>query len=123
MILFVEHCTEMKKWITLQTGPWDISMGIRRDRYSCAQISNCTYYMVIGNIIGTINTPQGRANLDRIYDERIAELGKSSSIPSENGQDLRQIDDFLTKIAKIQIDSEIIKSDSRHNSSKLLVLL
>lgn len=71
--------------------------------------------MVIGNIIGTINTPQGRANLDRIYDERIANPNVSSiPIPSDNGQDLRQIDDFLTKIAKIQIDSEIIKSDSNN---------
>ena len=107
----VDYCLHMVNWTSNfdgSTGNFDISANFLG--FQQAFLND----MVIGNIIGTINTPQGRANLDRIYDERIAELGKSSSIPSENGQDLRQIDDFLTKIAKIQIDSEIIKSDSNN---------
>jgi hypothetical protein len=104
----VDYCLHMVNWTSNfdgSTGNFDISANLG---FQQAFLND----MVIGNIIGTINTPQGRANLDRIYDGRIAE--GSSSIPSDNGQDLRQIDDFLTKIAKIQIDSEIIKSDSNN---------
>lgn len=105
----VDYCLHMVNWTSNfdgSTGNFDISANFLG--FQQAFLND----MVIGNIIGAINTPEGRANLDNIYDGRIAE--GSSSIPSDNGQDLRQIDDFLTKIAKIQIDSEIIKSDSNN---------
>jgi len=85
----VDYCLHMVNWTSNfdgSTGNFDISANFLG--FQQAFLND----MVIGNIIGAINTPQGRANLDRIYDGRIAK--GSSSIPSNNGQDLRQIDDF-----------------------------
>jgi len=99
----VDYCLHMVNWTSNfdgSTGNFDISANFLG--FQQAFLND----MVIGNIIGTVNTPLGRKNLDEIYNRR------NSDIVSEDGRDLRQLDDFLTKIAKIQVDSEIIKSDS-----------
>lgn len=105
----VDYCLHMVNWTSNfdgSTGNFDISANFLG--FQQAFLND----MVIGNIIATNNTSRGRANLDKIYNKRIQE-GKNS-IPNDNGEDLRQIDDFLTKIAKIQIDSENIKSDNKN---------
>jgi len=105
----VDYCLHMVNWTSNfdgSTGNFDISANFLG--FQQAFLND----MVVGNIIGTVNTDIGRKNLDDIYNRRIAR--GEDSIPSSDGEDLRQLDDFLTKIAKIQIDSEIIKSDNNN---------
>jgi len=72
--------------------------------------------LVIGNIIGAVNTQKGTDNLNRIFDERISEVGVENSIPLVNsdGSNIRKLDEFFTRISKIQIESEIIKTENEN---------
>ncbi len=72
--------------------------------------------LVVGNIIGAVNTQKGLNNLNRIFNERIEEFGVEESIPliDNNGTNIRKLDDFFTRISKIQIESEIIKTENEN---------
>jgi hypothetical protein len=98
----VDYCLHMVNWTSNfdgSTGNFDITANFLG--FQQAFLND----MVIGNIIGTINTQKGLNNLNRIYDESNSNIGKEGNL------DIRKLDEFLTKIARLQVDSEIIKSD------------
>jgi hypothetical protein len=79
--------------------------------------------MNIGNIIGTVNTQRGFDNLEEIFNKQKAnddeQIGKTETtsatleqIQNNSGVNTRKIDDFFTKIAKLQIDVEVLKSET-----------
>jgi hypothetical protein len=107
----VDYCLHMVNWTSNfdgSTGNFDISANFLG--FQQAFLND----MVIGNIIGVVNTKQGFANLNRIFDERIKQStgGFSATVNNSDGLNIRKIDDFMTKIAKLQVESEVIKTDS-----------
>ena len=99
----VDYCLHMVNWTSNfdgSTGNFDISANFLG--FQQAFLND----MVIGNIIGAVNTQQGFNNLNRIYDESESDIG---TLP--DGKNIRKLDEFFTKISRIQIDSEIIKSE------------
>jgi hypothetical protein len=112
----VDYCLHMLNWTTTfdsTTGNFDISANFVG--FQQAFLSD----MVIGNIIGVVNTTEGYNKLNKIYDLNKSQVGLGSSSIGKSLADIRQsgelnvrkLDDFFTKIAKLQIDSEVIKSD------------
>ena len=98
----VDYCLHMVNWTSNfdgSTGNFDITANFLG--FQQAFLND----MVLGNIIGTINTQKGFNNLNRIYDDRGSDIG------TEGDFNIRKIDEFLTKISRIQIETEIIKSD------------
>jgi len=106
----VDYCLHMVNWTSNfdgTTGNFDISANFLG--FQQAFLND----MVIGNIIGVVNTKQGFANLNRIFDERIKQSpDRFSAINNSDGLNIYKIDDFMTKIAKLQVESEVIKTDS-----------
>ena len=106
----VDYCLHMVNWTSNfdgSTGNFDISANFLG--FQQAFLND----MVIGNIIGVVNTKQGFANLNRIFDERIKQSpDRFSTISNSDGLNIYKIDDFMTKIAKLQVESEVIKTDS-----------
>jgi hypothetical protein len=99
----VDYCLHMVNWTSNfdgSTGNFDISANFLG--FQQAFLND----MVIGNIIGAVNTQQGFNNLNRIYDESGSDIG---TLP--DGKNIRKLDEFFTKISRIQVDSEIIKSE------------
>ena len=99
----VDYCLHMVNWTSNfdgSTGNFDITANFLG--FQQAFLND----MVIGNIIGAINTQQGYNNLNRIYDESESDIG---TLP--DGKNIRKLDEFFTKISRIQVDSEIIKSE------------
>ena len=89
----VDYCLHMVNWTSSfdnNTGNFDISANFLG--YQQAILND----MVLGNIIGVSNTKEGFETLQEIY-------GTEEPI---------KIDDFLVKLSKLQIDSELIKSQS-----------
>ena len=87
----VDYCLHMMNWTSSfdnSTGNFDISAKFLG--YQQAILND----MVLGNIIGTVNTDLGFQKLQSITTNPI------------------KIDDFLVKLSKLQIDSEVIKSES-----------
>jgi hypothetical protein len=96
----VDYCLHMVNWTSNfdgSTGNFDITANFLG--FQQAFLND----MVIGNVIGTVNTEKGFENLNNIYNE--SETGR------EINPEVRKIDDFFTKIAKLQVESEIIKSE------------
>jgi len=99
----VDYCLHMVNWTSNfdgTTGNFDITANFLG--FQQAFLND----MVIGNIIGAVNTQQGFNNLNRIYDESESDIG---TLP--DGKNIRKLDEFFTKISRIQVDSEIIKSE------------
>jgi predicted chitinase len=90
----VDYCLHMVNWTSSfdnNTGNFDISANFLG--YQQAILND----MVLGNVIGVVNTEEGFQKLQGIY--------------GEDEQPIK-IDDFLVKLSKLQIDSEIVKSQS-----------
>jgi len=111
----VDFCLHMINWTSNfdgSTGNFDITANFLG--FQQAFLND----MVLGNIIGTINTTEGYNNLNRIFDESKSEIG-SSDLGGKTLEDLRnsgelnirKIDDFFTQISKLQVQSEIIKTE------------
>jgi len=99
----VDYCLHMVNWTSNfdgSTGNFDITANFLG--FQQAFLND----MVIGNIIGAVNTQKGFNNLNRIYDESESDIG---TLP--DGRNIRKLDEFFTKISRIQVDSEIIKSE------------
>jgi hypothetical protein len=98
----VDYCLHMVNWTSNfdgSTGNFDISANFLG--FQQAFLND----MVIGNIIGVVNTEEGLNNLNDIYDTR------QSNVGLEGDLNIRKLDEFFTKIARLQVDSEIIKTD------------
>ncbi len=118
----VDFCLHMVNWTSSfdgSTGNFDISANFLG--FQQAFLND----MVLGNIIGVINTPEGYNKLNKIYDESNSQIGSSDlngktleEIRKNGDLNIRKIDDFLTQISKLQVQSEIIKTDL--DSFKLL---
>jgi len=107
----VDYCLHMTNWTSNfdgSTGNFDISANFLG--FQQAFLND----MVMGNIIGAVNTERGFANLNRIFDDRISQGGFNQEISpnNEEGLNIRKIDDFMTKISKLQVETEVIKTDS-----------
>jgi hypothetical protein len=110
----VDYCLHMVNWTSNfdgSTGNFDISANFLG--FQQAFLND----MVMGNIIGVVNTERGFANLNRIFNDRIAQptggfVQELTSSNSEDSLNIRKIDDFMTKIGKLQIETEVIKTDS-----------
>lgn len=99
----VDYCLHMVNWTSNfdgTTGNFEISANFLG--FQQAFLND----MVIGNIIGAVNTTEGLNNLNRIYSENNSDIGIE-----DGDKDIRKLDDFFTKIARLQVDSEIIKTD------------
>jgi hypothetical protein len=112
----VDFCLHMVNWTSNfngSTGDFEISANFLG--FQQAFLND----MVLGNIIGTINTEEGYKNLNRIFEESESLVGKTSNVGTtledlrKSGDlNIRKIDDFFTQISKLQVESEIIKTDS-----------
>ena len=118
----VDFCLHMVNWTSNfdgSTGNFDISANFLG--FQQAFLND----MVLGNIIGVINTPEGYNKLNKIYDESKSQIGSSDlngktleEIRKNGDLNIRKIDDFFTQISKLQVQSEIIKTEL--DSFKLL---
>lgn len=85
--------------------------------------------MVIGNIIGVINTDEGYGNLNKIFEEENSTIGLSAEGDGRSLEELRKtgklnvrkLDDFFTRISKLKVESESLKTEL--NSFKTLKFL
>ena len=107
----VDYCLHMTNWTSNfdgQTGNFDITANFLG--FQQAFLND----MVMGNIIGVVNTERGFANLNRIFDERIKQStgGFTDGVTTQDGLNIRKVDDFMTKIGKLQVETEVIKTDS-----------
>jgi len=107
----VDYCLHMTNWTSNfdgTTGNFDISANFLG--FQQAFLND----MVMGNIIGVVNTERGFANLNRIFDDRIKQLtgGFTNDVTTQDGLNIRKVDDFMTKIGKLQVETEVIKTDS-----------
>jgi hypothetical protein len=112
----VEYCLHMTNWTSNfdgSSGNFDITANFLG--FQQAFLND----MVIGNIIGVINTEEGYKNLNNIYDRTQSNIGLSSSGVGkslkelrENGQlNIRKLDDFFVKISKLKVDAEVLKTE------------
>ena len=119
----VDYCLHMLNWTSNfdgSTGNFDISANFVG--FQQAFLAD----MLIGNIIGTVNTPEGFANLNGIYNEELEEnpslvpIGSDGQLNDEK-LDIRKLDDFFIQISKLQIEFQDIKSkDSGVEELKVL---
>ena len=118
----VNFCLHMVNWTSNfdgSTGNFEISANFLG--FQQAFLND----MVLGNIIGVVNTPEGYNKLNKIYEDSKTQItspdlkGKTLDDLRKTGDlDIRKIDDFFTQISKLQVESEIIKTDL--NSFQLL---
>ena len=118
----VDFCLHMTNWTSNfdgSTGNFEISANFLG--FQQAFLND----MVLGNIIGVVNTPEGYNKLNKIFENSNTQItspnlkGKTLDDLRKTGDlDIRKIDDFFTQISKLQVESEIIKTDL--NSFQLL---
>ena len=112
----VEYCLHMTNWSSNfdgSTGNFDITANFLG--FQQAFLND----MVIGNIIGVINTEEGYKNLNEIYDKTESNVGLSSSGAGKSLKELRKngklnvgkLDDFFVKISKLKVDAEVLKTE------------
>lgn len=102
----VEYCLHMVNWNSNfdgSTGNFDITANFLGFQQAFLNDMN------IGNVIANVNTEEGRTQLDSLNWTYKDKAGNDFTIPEE----IRKIDDFFLKIAKLQIDAEVLKSDSK----------
>jgi len=116
----IDYCLHMVNWSSNfdgSTGNFDISANFLGFQQAFLNDMN------IGNIIATVNTQRGFNNLEEIFNKQEAnddeQIGKTETtsatleqIQKNSGVNTRKIDDFFTKIAKLQIDVEVLKSET-----------
>ena len=123
----VDYCLHMINWTSNfdgTTGNFDISANFVG--FQQAFLAD----MVLGNIIGVVNTSVGYNKLMEVYNQERREFNKEnkdnnltlqeigSDVPYaevESGKKLniRKIDDFFVRISKLQLATEGIKRDSK----------
>ena len=113
----VNYCLHMINWTSNfdgSTGNFDISANFIG--FQQAFLND----MVLGNIIGAVNTQLGFETLNGLYDEEEAkgdnlteeEKRNGKKAPTKIDKSVRKIDDFFVKISKLQIEFEDIKEKS-----------
>ena len=115
----IDYCLHMVNWSSNfdgTTGNFDISANFLGFQQAFLNDMN------IGNIIGAVNTELGFKNLNNIFDKQEADseklkltLGIEDALNILQGnkdEEVRKIDDFFTKIAKLQIDTEVLKAQT-----------
>ena len=98
----VDYCLHMTNWTSNfdgSTGNFDISANFVG--FQQAFLAD----MVIGNIIGAVNTEIGVNKLYEIYNNQQATDPTLDNIED----DIKQLDDFLVRISKLQLEFEDIK--------------
>ena len=112
----VDYCLHMTNWNSQfdgSTGNFDISANFLG--FQQAFLND----MVIGNIVGVVNTKEGYNKLNEIYDRTNNGFGLSSSGEGKSLEELqrvgklniRKLDDFFTRISKLKVESESLKDD------------
>ena len=110
----VDYCLHMLSWTSDfdgSTGDFNISANFVG--FQQAFLAD----MVLGNIIGAVNTKEGATNLDQIYEAQEAEDPTLSPIP----KDIRKLDDFFIESSKLQLAFEDIKENNK-DLNKLKIL-
>ena len=133
----VDYCLHMINWTSNfdgTTGNFDISANFVG--FQQAFLAD----MVLGNIIGVVNTSMGYNKLMKVFeDERntfnkneenkrknltLQEIGSNvpfADVESGKKLNIRKIDDFFVRVSKLQIETEAIKRDSKElNKLKIL---
>jgi hypothetical protein len=108
----VDYCLHMFNWTSNfdgTTGNFDITANFLG--FQQAFLND----MVLGNIIGTVNTKEGNDILNKIFDR-----SRNESIRNSD-QNVRRLDDFFLKIASLNTEAEKLKLDS--DNFKLLKFL
>jgi|688.fasta_scaffold00068_85 hypothetical protein len=112
----VDYCLHMTNWNSQfdgSTGNFDISANFLG--FQQAFLND----MVIGNIVGVVNTKEGYGKLNEIYDRTDSNFGLSSSGDGKSLEELqrvgklniRKLDDFFIRISKLKVESESLKDD------------
>ena len=112
----VDYCLHMVNWNSQfdgSTGNFDISANFLG--FQQAFLND----MVIGNIVGVVNTKEGYNKLNEIYDDTNKDFGLSSSGEGKSLEELqrvgklniRKLDDFFTRISKLKVEAEALKDD------------
>ena len=96
----VDYCLHMVNWTSNfdgSTGNFDISANFLGFQQAFLNDMN------IGNVIGAVNTPEGEEVLKSL----------NWKIDNDNvvNPEYRKLDDFLLKISKLQVNSDVFKSD------------
>jgi len=100
----VDFCLHMLNWTSNfdgSTGNFDITANFVG--YQQAFLND----MVLGNIIGTVNTEEGINQLNNIFNN-----SKNEELSNEKTEGIRKIDDFFVKMANLNVETENIKLDS-----------
>ena len=125
----VDYCLHMTNWTSNfdgTTGNFDISANFVG--FQQAFLAD----MVLGNIIGVVNTSAGYNNLMKVFQEErttfndnpvnkrknltLQEIGSNvpfADVESGKKLNIRKIDDFFVRISKLQIETESLKRDSK----------
>ena len=101
----VDYCLHMVNWTSSfdnTTGNFDISANFLG--YQQAILND----MVLGNVIGVVNTDTGFEKLQNIFNKG----NNNSNTNNSTTINTLKLDDFLVKISKLQIESQVIKSKS-----------
>ena len=101
----VDYCLHMLNWTSDfdgSTGDFNISANFVG--FQQAFLAD----MVLGNIIGAVNTKGGLDNLESIYNEQEAEDETLEPLPDN----VKKIDDFFVESSKLQITFEDIKKEN-----------
>ena len=112
----VDYCLHMTNWNSQfdgSTGNFDISANFLG--FQQAFLND----MVIGNIVGVVNTKEGYNKLNEIYNRTNKDFGLSSSGEGKSLEELqrvgklniRKLDDFFIRISKLKVESESLKDD------------
>lgn len=99
----VEYCLHMINWTSNfdgKTGNFDISANFLG--FQQAFLND----MVLGNIIGVVNTTEGTNKLNDIFNASTNTEVKNAT------QGIRKLDDFFVQIANLNLDSERLKLNS-----------
>jgi len=110
----VNYCLHMITWTSNfdgSTGNFDISANFIG--FQQAFLND----MVLGNIIGVVNTPEGFNILNGLFDEEEIKGSDPLETMANARRDhipegVRKIDNLLVKISKLQIDFENIKDNT-----------
>jgi hypothetical protein len=98
----VDYCLHMINWTSSfdnTTGNFDISANFLG--YQQAILND----LVLGNIIGVVNTEKGKNKLKEIFNKKRE--------PNEQIIDIEpyKLDNFIINISKLQVEAQLIKSD------------
>ena len=109
----VDFCLHMTNWSSQfdgSTGNFDISANFLG--FQQAFLND----MVIGNIVGTVNTEEGYNKLNEIFKRTNSTLPANTSnnlntLRKSGELDIRKLDDFFIRISKLQVEAETLKTE------------